>query len=128
MNLVADASAVLAILLDEPERDIYFSRLIAADFVWISPINWWEVQVKMRLAQGEMGLIKTTAWMTDTGIAIEPIVALHAELAFAARVRYGGPPARLNMGDCFAYALAKAKNAPLLYKGGHFARTDLTPA
>jgi ribonuclease VapC len=128
VNLAVDSSALLAILLAEPDGDEYLDKLLGADVIWISPVNWWEVQVKIRIAQGDAGLIVATGLMTKVGIVIEPILALHAELAFAARIRYGGRPARLNMGDCFAYALARAKNAPLLYKGGDFSQTDLKPA
>jgi uncharacterized protein with PIN domain len=52
----------------------------------------------------------------------------NAEIAVAAFARYRGRPAKLNMGDCFAYALAQAANAPLLYKGSDFAKTDVQSA
>lgn len=61
-------------------------------------------------------------------IDLVPVTAAHLELAREAHARFGkgtGHPAGLNMGDCFAYALARERGAPLLYKGGDFAQTDL---
>ena len=60
---------------------------------------------------------------------MEPITASTARLAGEAERRFGKRTrARLNLGDCFAYALAREQNAPLLYKGGNFAQTDLASA
>jgi ribonuclease VapC len=64
-------------------------------------------------------------------VTIEPVTVEQAVIAREAYRRYGrgtGHPAALNFGDCFAYALAKATGAPLLFKGNDFARTDITPA
>jgi len=128
MNIVADASALLAILLGEPDAEEYLAKLLVAGTVWISPVNWWEVQVQMRSRYGAAGEASTVRWMTQLGIVTEPITGKHAEVALNAYARYRGRPAKLNMGDCFAYALAHVKEAPLLFKGNDFARTDLKPA
>ncbi len=128
MNIVADASALLAILLGEPDADRYLTKLLAAHRVLISPINWWEVQVRMRTRYGEAGESSAARWMNQMGIMVEPITLRHAELALEAFARYRGRPARLNMGDCFAYAVARAKDIPLLYKGSDFANTDVQAA
>ncbi len=128
MNLVADASAVLAVLLDEADADVYVSKLLLAGKVWISPVNWWEVQVRMRSIFGEAGERAASRWMGEIGIMVEPLTDAHAQLALSAHVRFRGRPARLNMGDCFAYALAKANDAPLLFKGGDFGNTDVRSA
>ena len=64
-------------------------------------------------------------------MAIEPVTEAHARIARRAYADFGkasGHPAKLNFGDCFAYALAKAKREPLLFKGDDFSRTDVTPA
>lgn len=66
-----------------------------------------------------------------SGVAIEPVTAEQARLARRAYRTYGrgsGSPARLNLGDCFAYALAKAASEPLLFKGEDFPHTDIEPA
>ena len=67
-------------------------------------------------------------YLEATGVEIVPITSEIGRLALDARARYGkgtGHPARLNIGDCFAYAYAKAHAVPLLYKGDDFAHTDL---
>ena len=128
MSIAADASALLAILLAEPDADLYLAKLVAARAVWISPVNWWEVQVRMQSLYGEAGEKSAAIWMAKLGIAVEPITERHAAIALAAFARFHGRPARLNMGDCFAYALAQAKDVPLLYKGGDFAKTDIASA
>jgi ribonuclease VapC len=128
MSIVADASALLAILLGEPDAGQYLSKLLLARKVWISPVNWWEVQVRMRIRYGEAGEATTARWMTQIGIVIEPISLRHAEAALAAYAEYHGRPAKLNMGDCFAYALAQVKDAPLLYKGADFSKTNVRSA
>ena len=63
-------------------------------------------------------------------IAVAPVSEGQAHRAFEAFLRYGKGrhPARLNLGDCFAYALAKERGEPLLFKGDDFARTDIEPA
>ena len=64
-------------------------------------------------------------------IGIEPVTVEQARIARQAYKDFGrgsGHPARLNFGDCFAYALAKDKGQPLLYKGNHFSHTDVRSA
>lgn len=125
MNIVADASALLAILLGEPDASQYLSTLLVARIVWISPVNWWEVQVRMQVRYGDPGAARSAAWMNQVGIVVEPVTVRHAEIALSAYSRYRGTAARLNMGDCFAYALARVRDVPLLYKGGDFSHTDV---
>ena len=126
VEIAVDASALLAILLGEPDAGVYNAKLLAASRAWISPVNWWEVQVRMRVRYGLAGEAQSAAWMTKAGVEIEPISARHAQLALDAFARYRARPASLNLGDCFAWALAKAKGLPLLYKGADFTHTDLT--
>jgi ribonuclease VapC len=128
VKLVVDASALLAILLDERDADQYLLKLLTAARAWISPVNWWEVQVRMRARYGAAGEAKSAAWLASSGIVVEPVTLAHARIAVAAFAKYRGRPARLNIGDCFAYALAREKDVPLLYKGSDFARTDVKPA
>ncbi len=69
--------------------------------------------------------------MREGDITIEPVTVEQAHLARAAYRDFGkgsGHPARLNFGDCFSYALAKATAEPLLFKGSDFPHTDVTPA
>ena len=68
------------------------------------------------------------AWLAAWGIEVEPLTVEQARIARAAYQRFGrgsGHPARLNLGDCFAYALAHDLGDPLLFNGGDFALTDI---
>jgi ribonuclease VapC len=67
-------------------------------------------------------------FIREANISIEPVTEVQARIARAAYRDFGkgsGHPARLNFGDCFAYALAKESGEPLLFKGGDFAHTDI---
>jgi len=71
------------------------------------------------------------AFLQASGITIEPITHEHGRLALEAHARFGkgtGHPAKLNMGDCFSYAVAITLGCPLLFKGRDFSRTDIPPA
>lgn len=123
-----DASALLAIFFEEPDAFVFESKLEAATEAWISPVNWWEVEVRLRSQLGPATARKALRWMEMGGLTVEPITLEQARIAASAHSTYRGRPARLNMGDCFAYALAKVKAAPLLYKGTDFRVTDIDAA
>jgi ribonuclease VapC len=82
----------------------------------------------MRGKYGEPGEQQSATWMERLGIAVEPVTLAQAQIATDAFARYRGRPARLNMGDCFAYALARSKGIALLYKGDDFDSTDIRAA
>lgn len=126
--IVADASAILAIYLNEPERDAFRERLEAEDEIVISPINYWEAVVRAHSIDETAGAIEVETLMNDLGVKIAVVDGDVAKLAVQALIRFGRPPARLNLGDCFAYALAKSSEAPLLFKGNDFAATDVEQA
>ena len=95
----------------------------------ISPVNWWEVVVRARALRGESGVNEATQVLSSFNIRIVPIDEAQTRAAFDAHVRFGrGTPAALNLGDCFAYALAKTAGGALLFKGEDFARTDMRSA
>lgn len=126
--IVVDASAVLAIHLAEPERDAFTAKLLASPSV-MSPIGVWEVLVRAHAIDGQAGRERADRLITNFGIEIPSIDAATARLAADAFIRFGKrTPAALNLGDCFAYALAKQRNASLLYKGEDFAKTDVAAA
>jgi ribonuclease VapC len=128
VRMAVDASAVLAILLGEPDAEVLLAKLLGATKAWISPINWWEVQVRMRSLYGEAGEVKSDVWMESMGLVVEPVTPAQAQTAAAAFSRYKGRPSRLNLGDSFAYALANEKGVPLLSKGNDFIHTDVRSA
>jgi ribonuclease VapC len=80
---------------------------------------------------GQAAVVEFWQWLTDNRIEIVPLDAVQAYEATTAFDRYGNglhPRARLNLADCAAYALARAMNAPLLFKGDDFAATDVRAA
>ncbi|MFC5345234.1 type II toxin-antitoxin system VapC family toxin [Brevundimonas staleyi] len=128
-----DASALCAILLDE-EDGLAFERCIAStERSWTSAVAVWEtVRAVARENDRDIPTASAaiTAYLARSQIEIAPIGEAEQVLALEAFDRFGKGrhPARLNMGDCFAYACARAMSAPLLFKGDDFAQTDIEPA
>ena len=126
---VVDASAILAIILGEEDAAVFEEALAAAGGALMSPVNFWEVLVRSRSDFGQAGVDAAEALMAGADIVVAPVEAQTAREAAEAFARYRGRPGgRLNMGDCFAYALAKSLAAPLLYVGDDFTFTDLEAA
>ncbi|MDX2267267.1 MAG: type II toxin-antitoxin system VapC family toxin [Bryobacter sp.] len=128
MRLVIDSSAILAVVFREEGFEAFAAKVEAADECLLSPVNYWEALTVARNYQGEVGENSVKAWLAVNAISIADVTVVQAELAIHASRRFGGRPARLNLGDCFAYALAKDKGLPLLYKGNDFTSTDAIPA
>lgn len=128
--IVVDASAVCAILLDEPEKDELAAALARLAPGFISPVQTWEAAVTVTGRRGGDGMSDVENFLARTDLSVRAIDMNTARLAFSAWRSFGKGrhPARLNLGDCFAYALAKSRNLPLLYKGEDFRLTDLKSA
>ncbi len=95
----------------------------------MSPVNWWEVLVRARALRGEGGVQDAMRLKGIFNIHIAPTDEAQTRAAFDAQVRFGrGTPAALNLGDCFAYALAKQESDGLLFKGEDFPKTDVRSA
>lgn len=125
---VVDASALVAILAHEPEREAFLDFLILNPAT-LSPIGYWETAVAARRVLGHDGSAALDTLLDLLNIIIAPATGATAAIAATAQVNFGkGTAAKLNLGDCFAYALAKELDAPLLYKGDDFTRTDIRPA
>src|SRR4051812_47237133 len=97
--------------------------------MFISPINYVEAAIRADKLGEQVGLALDEIMLTGN----MQIVAVSREQTYLAREAYqrfgkGNHPARLNIGDCFAYALAKARNEPLLFKGNDFRLTDVEAA
>ncbi len=126
--IVVDASAIVAILLDEPEREGFVKRLAETEAL-LSPIGYWEAAIKMERQRGLQGLVELDALLSDLGIQLKPADDATARRAVTAARLFGKhTAASLNLGDCFAYALARELDAPLLYKGDDFPLTDIKSA
>ena len=127
--MVIDTSAILAILLGEPEGRT-FSRLIVGDPIrLLSAANRVEASLVIESRKAEAGRIDLERFIDAAAIETVAVTAEQAEIACEAFRAYGRGrhPANLNFGDVFAYALAKATGEPLLFKGNDFSRTDLSP-
>jgi ribonuclease VapC len=127
--IVIDASALVAIADQEPEADRFLEVLGAAEAAAISAINAVETGIILIGRQRLRDIGELDRWLKDLEIDVDRANAGHAA-ALAAYLSFGRGyhRARLNLADCFAYALAKALDAPLLYKGDDFALTDIRSA
>lgn len=131
MTLFVDASALVAILAEEEERDAFTSAIRDDSAPLWSAMSCWESVSSLRRSYGwpiERARHEVEAVTSAAALALVPIGAAELQMALDAYQAYGrnsAHPAKLNMGDCFAYACAKTNNARLLYKGDDFSHTDL---
>ena len=126
--IAVDASAVLAILFDEPEAKP-FRKILTEQGGVISPVNHWEVLVRARVKLGATGPAEAEALIESLMITVAPATADDSRNAASAFERFGKRSAgHLNLGDCFAYALAGREGDGLLFKGDDFPRTDIKAA
>jgi ribonuclease VapC len=126
--IVVDSSAVCAVLLNEPERD-RFQEIMARERCFLSAACLVESSITWRRRGGSAAAF--AAFLAAFGLVVLPADERQAHIAAEADRRFGratGHPARLNFGDCLAYAAAIAHDAPLLFKGGDFGHTDVKRA
>lgn len=128
--IVIDSSALVAILNDEPERRQFIDAIVDHGDPRISASTYLETAMVLELRVGARAARELDVLIEDVGISIIPFDHAQATIARDAFRRYGKGlhKAGLNFGDCFSYALAKALDAPLLFKGNDFALTDIKPA
>ena len=129
--MVIDTSALLAILLDEPEAASMARAIEAAAAPVISAATLVELGAVIIHKLGADAMGEIDALLDAAGIEVEPLTAVQARLACSAYASYGKGRqhrAQLNLGDCFSYALAADLGRPLLFKGDDFARTDVVSA
>jgi ribonuclease VapC len=126
--MIIDTSALLAILFEEDDAESILARMFTHSGRRISAANLLEAGIK---ADGHSNPNKGAAldaMIVRLDVQVEPVTLDQARVAREAYRRYGrgNHPAKLNFGDCFAYALAKATGEPLLFKGNDFSQTDIT--
>jgi ribonuclease VapC len=127
--MIVDTSALLAVLLGEPD-DQAIARIIAdAPSRAMSAASYVELTM-VALSRRGTTRAEIDGKLDDWQIEVAPVTTGQAHLAADAFARYGKgrDPAALNFGDCFAYALARERNEPLLFKGDDFGRTDVAVA
>ena len=132
--MFVDASAIVAILTREPEADELVDLLETAREPISSPIAVFEAALgicRKRHTSIEEALEDVREFLELTRVEVVPITITDAESALIAFSRYGKGrehPAQLNLGDCFAYAVARNHRRALLFKGDDFSKTDIRSA
>lgn len=128
--MVIDTSAIIAILLDEPEAEAFARKIKESSERLVSAASLLEASIVLESRKGAESAQALDVFIYRTAIRIVPFDERQAELARAAWRRFGKGRHRaaLNYADCMVYALAKATDSNLLYKGGDFALTDAVPA
>jgi ribonuclease VapC len=129
--VVIDTSALIALLLGEPETPSFVSAIASAPRRLVTAPSYVETAIVMVARSGPEAQQKLDRLLTELIIEIAPFTPEQAQLAVAAYQRYGkgsGHAAGLNFGDCFTYALAKLRGEAVLFKGNDFSHTDLRVA
>lgn len=127
--IVVDKSAIVAMLLGEAEAGQYMNLLAVTSDVRLSAVTDYETRVVLR-PRGQAMIERYNALLAEIGVSIVTFDEEQSRLAFDGYRRWGKGvhPAALNLGDCAAYALAKHFDAPLLFKGDDFSKTDVRRA
>ena len=121
--MIVDTSALIAILRDEPEARQFAIAIAEADRRRISAANYLESAIVIDGSRDPIASRRFDDLLREAEIVIHPVTEEQARIAREAYRDFGrgsGHPARLNFGDCFAYALAMSTAEPLLYKGDNF--------
>jgi ribonuclease VapC len=129
--MIIDTSAIIAILRDEPEAASYARAIADATDRRVSAVNFVESAVVIDASRDPIATRQFDEFVREANISIESVNETQAQIARNAYRDFGrgsGNPAKLNFGDCFAYALAKAFGEPLLFKGDDFIHTDIVSA
>jgi ribonuclease VapC len=128
--VILDSSAILAIVLSEPDRLRYLDAMLQGVPRRMSVANWLEATMVVDRRGSALSISRFEDFLRDAEIELIAVSVSQANIARHAWRVFGRGvhPARLNYGDCFAYALAKETREPLLFKGTDFAQTDIEPA
>ena len=129
--IVADTSAIVAIVFAEPERDVFVRVIQRAPRVLVSTVSVVEARMVVHGRRGQRAVVLVDDLLRLPKFEAIPPGAAEMDAAYAAFVAFGkgsGHPAALNFGDVFSYALAKVRGLPLLFKGVDFSETDIAIA
>jgi ribonuclease VapC len=129
--IAVDTSALMAIVLNEPDQTMFLERLKSARHVAISTVSVIEARMVAYGRLGQRAVVLLDDLVQVPAFEIVSPGAEEMEAAWKAFVAFGkgsGHPAGLNLGDVFSYALAKVRRVPLLFKGNDFSQTDIVSA
>jgi ribonuclease VapC len=129
--MILDSSALLAILRAEPDAATFAAAIESAPRRRISAVTYVEASAVLDRSRDPIAGRRFDQLLRDMQAVVEPVTVSQAHIARQAYRDFGKGSrhrARLNLGDCFAYALAKETGEPLLFKGEDFSHTDVTPA
>ena len=126
--MIVDTSVIIAMFKREPEAAAFARLIDEAPITRISAGTYVELAVVIDRSGDVVSSSALDPFLVEAGIQVEALTASQARIARTAYQRFGrgnGHPARLNMGDCFSYALARELGEPLLFKGDDFTLTDI---
>jgi ribonuclease VapC len=129
--LIIDTSAVIAVLRKEHDHLRYRQAFAESPECRMSTATYLETAIIADRDGSPLLSREFDRVITLMEVELVPVSVQQVQIARAAYRDFGkgsGHPARLNFGDCFAYALAIERGEPLLYKGGDFSRTDVRDA
>jgi len=129
--MIIDTSAIVAILRAEPEAEAFARAIAEARSRRVSVVNFVEAAAVIDGSRDPIATRQFDELFREAHLVVESVTATQALVAGEAYREFGkgsGHPAGLNLGDCFAYALAKELGEPILFKGDDFKRIDLSGA
>lgn len=129
--MILDTSALIAILRNEPDAEVYAKAIAAADARRVSAVSFVETAVVIDGSRSPIASRRLDDLFRDAQLEIEAVTKEQARIAREAYRDFGKGSkhrAGLNFGDCFSYALAKMTGEPLLFKGDDFNHTDVSSA
>lgn len=129
--MIIDSSAIVAIMLSENDAAQHLAALAAAKHPRMSAATYVETGIVADSSRNAADGRRLDTLLREARVTIEPVTEAQALIARQAYRDFGrgsGHPAGLDLGDCFAYALAKDLGEPLLYKGAGFTHTDIRSA
>ena len=129
--MIVDTSALVAIMRKEGDAPTFARAIIDSDVCRLSAASYVETAAVIDGKRNPVISRRFDEFLVEMRVVIEPVTEFQARIAREAYRDFGkgsGHPAKLNFGDCFAYALAKEMNEPLLFKGDGFKHTDVKVA
>lgn len=129
--MIADTSAIIAILREEDDAAVYAQAIATADSRRLSAASYLECGIVIDSERDPVVSRGLDELIQEAEIVVEPVIERQARLARQTYADFGkgsGHPAGLNFGDCLSYALAIDLREPLLWKGDDFGHTGIQSA